>query len=58
MNQKIRFSDFVPTGEVKSMNTRTDTHIVSSDGEWDWKPIKVEIPITWKNLARRTRGEA
>ena len=58
MNRKLRFSDLVSSGEAKNMNTRTGTHIVSSDGKWDWQPIKVEIPATWQNLARRTRGEA
>ncbi len=58
MNSKLRFSDLVPSGESKSMNTRTGTHIVSSDGKWDWQPLKIEIPATWQNLARRTRGEA
>ncbi|MGB0488560.1 MAG: hypothetical protein ACPGMU_04965 [Candidatus Poseidoniaceae archaeon] len=58
MNTKLRFSDLVSTGEKKSMNTRYNTHIVSSDGDWDWQPLKVEVPVTWQNLARRTRGEA
>ncbi len=58
MNGNIRFSDLVPSGEVKSMNTRYDVHIVSSDGKWDWQPLKVEVPVTWQHLARRTRGEA
>lgn len=58
MNENIRFSDLVPSGEVKSMNTRYDAHIVSSDGKWDWQPLKVEVPVTWQHLARRTRGEA
>ena len=58
MSKKLRFSDLVSSGEAKSMNTRYDTHIVSSDGNWDWKPLKVEVPATWQNLARRIRGEA
>ena len=58
MNQNIRFSDLTPSGEGKSMNTRYDTHIVSADGKWDWQPLKIEMPVTWQNLARRTRGEA
>ncbi|MEE2985661.1 MAG: hypothetical protein VX366_05530 [Candidatus Thermoplasmatota archaeon] len=58
MNQPIRFSDLVPSGEKESMNKRYNTHIVSSDETWDWKPLTVETPVTWKNLARRTRGEA
>ena len=58
MNTRIRFADLVPTGENKSMNNRYNTHIVSSDDDWDWQPLKVEMPVTWQNLARRTRGEA
>tara|TARA_B100000700_G_scaffold65173_1_gene71983 strand:+ start:279 stop:455 length:177 start_codon:yes stop_codon:yes gene_type:complete len=58
MTANIRFSDLVPSGEVKSMNTRYNTHVVSSDGKWDWQPLKIEVPVTWQNLARRTRGEA
>jgi len=58
MNKNLRFSDLVPSGEAKSMNTRYNTHIVSSDGNWDWQPLKIEVPVTWQNLARRTRGEA
>jgi len=58
MNAKLRFSSLVSTGATKSMNTRYNTHIVSSDGDWDWQPLKVEVPVTWQNLARRTRGEA
>lgn len=58
MDKSIRFSDLVPSGKAKNMNTRYDAHIVSSDGVWDWKPLKVEVPATWQNLARRTRGEA
>ena len=48
----------VSSGEAKSMNTQYDTHIVSADGKWDWQPLKLEIPVTWQNLARRVRGEA
>ncbi len=48
----------VSTGEKKNMNKLYETHIVSSDGNWDWQPLKIEAPVTWKNLARRTRGEA
>ncbi|MCH1527656.1 MAG: hypothetical protein L7S49_05520 [Candidatus Poseidoniaceae archaeon] len=58
MTKNIRFSDLVSSGKAKSMNTRYDTHIVSSDGKWDWQPLKMEVPVTWQNLARRTRGEA
>tara|TARA_B100000925_G_C21924821_1_gene437576 strand:+ start:112 stop:288 length:177 start_codon:yes stop_codon:yes gene_type:complete len=58
MNRTLRFSDLVSSGEKESMNKRYGTHIVSSDGNWDWKPLKIEVPVTWKNLARRTRGEA
>ena len=46
------------SGEAESMNNRYNTHIVSNDGIWDWQPLKIEMPITWQNLARRTRGEA
>ena len=58
MNPNIRFSDLTPSGEVKSMNTRSDTHVVTSDGKFDWQPLKIDVPVTWQNLARRTRGEA
>ena len=58
MNKNLKFSDLVSSGEVKSMNKRYNTHIVSSDGNWDWQPLKLEVPVTWQNLARRTRGEA
>ena len=58
MNKNLRFSDFVSSGEAESMNNRYNTHIVSNDGIWDWQPLKIEMPITWQNLARRTRGEA
>tara|TARA_B100000424_G_C22918334_1_gene488595 strand:+ start:217 stop:393 length:177 start_codon:yes stop_codon:yes gene_type:complete len=58
MKNKKNFSDMVSTGEKKNMNKLYETHIVSSDGNWDWQPLKIEAPVTWKNLARRTRGEA
>ena len=58
MDKNIRFSELISSGEAKSMNTRYDTHIVSADGKWDWQPLKLEMPVTWQNLARRIRGEA
>ncbi len=48
----------VSSGESENMNTRYDTHIVSADGKWHWQPLKIDVPVTWQNLARRTRGEA
>lgn len=58
MKKQMKFSEFKPTGESQKMNKLYETNIVSSDGSWDWQPLKLDAPITWKNLARRTRGEA
>ncbi len=58
MNGNIRFSELTSTGQKEPMNKRYDTHIVSDDGNWDWKPIQIETPSTWSNLVKRVRGEA
>ncbi|MDP6869637.1 MAG: hypothetical protein QGI21_02555 [Candidatus Poseidoniaceae archaeon] len=59
MKENIRFSELTPTtGLNKPMNERYETHIVSGNDTWDWKPISIETPATWNSLARRARGEA
>ncbi|RZD44956.1 MAG: hypothetical protein CXT68_08960 [Methanobacteriota archaeon] len=59
MNPPRRFCDLNPSSEPKpKIDNRWNTHIVSGNGSYDWKPLETKTPVTWANLVRRVRGEA